>query len=259
MPLELGRRINGEGIRSQLKRLLRSIPSYDPFILSGIESGFCSSPDLMEIMSTRRILEPLSRTGSSGYGFPFSLRHLNFYLECKEAEIRLSSIMERISSKEAVRYSKDVISMLSRVAGNGSIIETAQKLKDVNAIFQGMRKAFGIPDHGNLSDDTEVNSQEMCRAYVGELEIFITKNVTDQKRRAAKIIKESYRKWESRLFSQNADDTIPRTNNSLEQLFRKIRRNAWKKSGNSATGGMISHRASLSLYSRTLPFLNTGR
>ena len=91
--------------------------------------------------------------------------------------------MERISSNEAVRYSKDVISMLSRVAGNGSIIETAQKLKDVNAIFQGMRKAFGVPYHGNLSGDTEVNSQEMCRAYGGELGIFITKNITDQERR----------------------------------------------------------------------------
>ena len=106
----------------------------------------------MEIMSTLRKLEPLSRTGSSGYDFSFLLRHLNFYLECKEAEIRLSSIMERISSKEAVRYSKDVISLLSRVAGNGSIIETAQRLEAVSSIFQGMREAFDFPDHGNLSD-----------------------------------------------------------------------------------------------------------
>ena len=120
-------------------------------------------------------------------------------------------------------------------------------------------KLIGIPDHGNLSDDTQVNSQEMCRAYVGELEIFITQNITDHERRAAKIIIGSYRKWESRLFSQNADGTLQTTNNSLEQLFRKTRRNARKRSGNSATGGMISHRASLSLYSRTLPFRKTGR
>ena len=146
-----------------MKRPLRSIPSYDPFILREIEGGFCSSPDLMEIMSIRRILEPLSRTGSSGYGFPFTLRHLNFYLECKEA----------------VRYSKDVISLLSRATDNESINETAQKLKAVNSIFQGMRKAFGIPDHGNLSDDIEVNSQKKCRAYVGELEIFIAQNITN--------------------------------------------------------------------------------
>ena len=164
MPLELGRRINGEGIRSQLKRLLSSIRSYDPFIFRRIESGFCSSPDLMEIMSTRRILEPLSRTDSSGYGFPFSLRHLNFYLECKEAEIRLSNILEHLSSKDAMRHAKDAIGLLSRVTDNGSIIETAQKLEAVSSIFQGMREAFDFPDHGNLSGETEVNSQEMCRA-----------------------------------------------------------------------------------------------
>ena len=213
----------------------------------------------MEIMSIRRILEPLSRTDSSGYGFSFSLRHLNFYLECKEAEIRLSSIMEHLSSEDAMRHAKDAIGLLSRVTDNGSIIETAQRLEAVSSIFQGMREAFDFPDHGNLSDDIEVNSQEMYTAYIGELGIFITKNMTDQKRRAAKIIIESYRNWESRLFSQNADDTIPGTNNSLEQLFLKIRRNARKKSGNSATVGMISHMASLSLYFRTLPFLNTGR
>ena len=202
-----------------MKRPLRSIPSYDPFILREIEGGFCSSPDLMEIMSIRRILEPLSRTGSSGYGFPFSLRHLNFYLECTEVEIRLSNVLVHLEAREAIEYAKDAICLLSRVTGNESIIETAQKLKAVNSIFQGMRKAFGIPDHRNLSDDIEVNSQEMCTAYIGELEIFITQNITDYERRAAKIIIESYRKWESRLFSQNADGTIPRTNNSLEQLL----------------------------------------
>ena len=142
---ELGRRINGEGIKSQLKRLLRSIPSYDPFILREIEGGCCSSPDLMEIMSIRRILEPLSRTASSGYGFPFTLRHLNFYLECKEVEFRLSNIMEHLSSEDAMRYAKDAICLLSRVTDNGSIMETAQKLKAVNPIFRGMRKAFGNP------------------------------------------------------------------------------------------------------------------
>ena len=155
MHLELGRRINGVGIKSQLKKLLRSIQSYDPFILREIESGFCSSRDLMEIMSIRRILEPLSRTGSSGYGFPFSPRHLNFYLECKEVEFRLSNIIEHLSSEDAMRYAKDAIGLLSRVTDNGSIMETAQKLKAVNSIFHGMRKVFGIPDHGKLSDRME--------------------------------------------------------------------------------------------------------
>ena len=80
----------------------------------------------------------------------------------------------------------------------------------------------------------------MCTAYIGELEMFITQNITDHERRAAKIIIESYSKWESRLFSQNADGTIPRTNNSIEQLFRRIGRNVRKRCGNAATGSIIT-------------------
>ena len=109
--------------------------------------------------------------------------------------------MEHLLSKDAVRYAKDAISLLSRVTDNESIIDTAQNLKAVNSTFQGMRKAFGIPEHGNLLDDIEVNSKEMCRTYVGELKIFITRNITDSQRRAAKLIIESYSKWESRLFA----------------------------------------------------------
>ncbi len=139
-------------------------------------------------------------------------------------------------------YAKDAISLLSRVADNEPIRETAQKLKAISSIFQGSRRAFGIPDHGNLSDDIEVNSREMCRAYLGELEIFITQNMNDHKGKPARIINDSYRKWESRLFAPNADGTIPRTNNSLEQLFRKIRRNARKRSVNPSIGGIMTQR-----------------
>ena len=238
----LGRMINCEGIKAPLKRLLRSMPSYDIFTLKEIESGFCSSGDVMEIMAVRRILEPLSRAGSSGYGFPFTLRHLNFYLECTEAKIRLSNIMEHLSSREAIECANDAIDLLSRVTGNGSIRETALKLKDVNAIFQGERRAFGIPDHGKLSDKMEEISHELCSAFVGELDVFITQRIKDHERRASKLIVESYRKWESRLFAQNEEGTMPRTNNSIEHLFRKIRRNARKRSGNSATGSMIAQR-----------------
>lgn len=50
----------------------------------------------------------------------------------------------------------------------------------------------------------------MCRGYVGEPDIFITQNMTDHERTAAKVIIQSYRKRESRLFWQNADGTMTR-------------------------------------------------
>lgn len=73
-----------------------------------------------------------------------------------------------------------------------------------------MKKAFSIPDHGNLSDDIELNSHELCGAYIGEVEVFVTQGIKNHDRRDANIIIESYGKWESRLFEQNADGTIPK-------------------------------------------------
>jgi hypothetical protein len=56
----------------------------------------------------------------------------------------------------------------------------------------------------------------------------------------AKQIISAYEKWEKHLFAQNKEGTIPRTNNSMEQFFRKIRRNVRKRTGNLATGRLLS-------------------
>ena len=57
---------------------------------------------------------------------------------------------------------------------------------------------------------------------------------------AAKLAVERYRNRESILFSQNSDGTIPRTNNSMEIFFRKIRRNVRKRCGNTSTGKILA-------------------
>ncbi len=87
MHTDLGIMINRMGIKSRIKAILRSIPEYDRKSLYELESGFCSDRGRMEMMCMRRVLEPLMVAGSSGYGFPFSLRHFNFYnamRACKE-------------------------------------------------------------------------------------------------------------------------------------------------------------------------------
>jgi hypothetical protein len=57
---------------------------------------------------------------------------------------------------------------------------------------------------------------------------------------AAKQMFSAYGKCEKHLFAQNPEGKIPRTNNSLEHLFRKIRRNVRKRRGNIATGRYLS-------------------
>ena len=43
------------------------------------------------------------------------------------------------------------------------------------------------------------------------------------------------------LFANNKDFTIQRTNNGMEQFFRKLRRNIRKRCGNIATGKMLAN------------------
>ena len=67
---------------------------------------------------------------------------------------------------------------LSDVTGDITIREKAQKLRDINSIiFQRIRQAFMVPEHGNLSmdrdnppmDDPVVH--ERCTILFGELDV----------------------------------------------------------------------------------------
>ncbi|EQD75419.1 hypothetical protein B1A_03982, partial [mine drainage metagenome] len=49
-----------------------------------------------------------------------------------------------------------------------------------------------------------------------------------------------YGSGEEMLSANNPDGTIPRTNNGIEQFFRKIRRNVRKRCGNIVTGNVLS-------------------
>ena len=56
---------------------------------------------------------------------------------------------------------------------------------------------------------------------------------------AAKHIVEQYRKWKNHLFVSELDG-IAHTNNSLERVFRKVRRNVRRRCGNMATGHQLT-------------------
>ena len=246
---DLGIMINGKGIKSPLKSLLRNMPDYRQGTLEEIESGYCSDRKGMEIMAMRKILEDLvSLKGSSGYGFPFTLQHLNFFMACDEAMRKLSDLAPMVTDTEAGEYVSLIMGYLSRITGNMRIRETAGKLRDINSmIFQRIRKAFMIPDSGNLSDDGKYNPirddpivHEQCNIVFGELEVYLATDIEKHLFPAAKLAMERYRNRESMLFAQNPEGTIPRTNNGMEIFFRKIRRNIRKRCGNIATGNMLT-------------------
>ena len=74
-------------------------------------------------------------------------------------------------------------------------------------------------------------------------------NIPEHVFKAAKYIIEKYHEREEMLFANNKDHTIPRTNNGMEQFFRKLRRNVRKRNGNTATGNILAQTgASLALF-----------
>ena len=232
MHTDLGIMINKIGIKSPLKSLLRSIPAYNQSTLSEIEQGFCTDRKGMEAMSVRKILESiLSVNGSSGYGFPFSLTHLNFYLSCKEAEKKLNDLSSRITGEDSIKLLNTAIKEITRITKNNRIVKTVKKLSDINMLFQKIRNAFNMPDKGNLSADMEDDDsiQEKCNIVIGEMEIYLHTNIPSHMFTASKHRIGRYHERKAMLFANNPEHTIPRTNNNMEQFFRKLRRNVRKR------------------------------
>ena len=246
MHTDLGIMINRTGIKSSLKSILNSMPDYDQKTLDEIENGFSSHGEGMEIMCIRRMLETLTGfTGSSGYGFPFSMRHYNFYLACLKSEKDLSELAGRIKSRRSGEYISSIMELVHKITLNSSIMETGGKLGSVNGMFQSVRKAFHLPEKGNLSDempytDSDARTHEKRNLIMEHLEVYLHSHMPMHINTAAKTIMERYRKRESMLFASSPDHNIPRTNNGMERFFRKIRRNIRKRTGSPDAGNILS-------------------
>ena len=243
MHTDLGIMITRMGIKSRIKKIFMGLPEYDRKCLHEIASGFCTDTPAMEMMSIRRVLEPLTATGSSGYGFPFSLRHFNFYNACVHAKREIDDLNTVMKDNDALDILKELSDLIMKVTENSAIREMASRLGSINATFQGLRMAFHLPEKGSLSGDAGHDriSHDSCDIFIGQMKEMIKIGVSIHEVNTAKQIIDAYEKWEGHLFAQNKDGTIPRTNNSLEQFFRKIRRNVRKRTGNLATGRLLSH------------------
>lgn len=253
MHTDLGRMINRVGMKSSLDRILGEMPDYNQETLYEIENGFCTDRGRMENMSIRRMLETLLRTtGSSGYGFPFTMKHLNFFTACMEADKNLSELLPRLTAKESRTSVSLIRSELARITGNTGIGVIAHNLSDINSLtFQKIRKAFKVPDKGSLSDELsdDIAIHESCNIAIGEMAVYLHANIPSHLFTAAKKAIERYHEKESLLFANNPEHTIPRTNNGMERFFRRTRRNVRKRCGNIATGNILTQNGeSLALF-----------
>ncbi len=202
---DLGIMINRMGIKSTLRSILRDIPDHDQKTLDEIEDGYSSDRDKVEIMAVRQILEKLiGSAGSSGYGFPFSLRHMNFYLACMEAKNGLAGLSGKIVSERAKGYVKSIMDTVAAITDNDTISATRRNLGSVNALFQSMRRAFKVPRMGKLSDEIpdDDSIHDRCSLIIEHMNVFLHAGIPSHIRTAAKIIMERYRRREAMLFAK---------------------------------------------------------
>ncbi len=134
--------------------------------------------------------------------------------------------------------------IVRKITDNLQINTIGKKLGSANALFQSLRKVFKVPEKGKLSDELDTSDDDLihgrCEIFIEHLKVFLHARIPDHIRTAAKIIMEKYRNRESMLFANNAEHTVPRTNNGMERLFRRVRRNVRKRTGNTNTGNILA-------------------
>ncbi len=163
-------------------------------------------------------------------------------MQCVHAKKELDGLHTVVKDSDSQGILEELSDLISKVAGNSAILDLASRIGNVNATFQGLRKAFHLPEKGKLSGDNggDEISHESCGIFMGQLKALLRSGASIHETDAAMQIIEAYEKWEEYLFAQNKEGTIPRTNNSMEQFFRRIRRNVRKRTGNIATGRLLS-------------------
>ena len=157
------------------------------------------------------------------------------------AKKELDDLQAVVKDKNALSTLKELSELITAVSENRAIHDLASRIGNVNVTFHGLRKAFHLPEKGKLSENTRDDeiSHENCNTFIGQLREIVKSGCTQEMDTAKQIIS-AYEKWEKHLFAQNKERTVPRTNNSLEQFFRMIRRNVRKRTGNLATGRLLS-------------------
>ncbi|EQD29925.1 hypothetical protein B1A_20448, partial [mine drainage metagenome] len=86
---------------------MMALPTVEPALVEELEYGYCTDPSRFARVYARRVIERLVAVkGSDGYGFPFTLRHLEFVNRCEEARPVLEKIHRQTGEAgvgEAVR------------------------------------------------------------------------------------------------------------------------------------------------------------
>ena len=187
-----------------------------------------------------------SETECNGFGFPFDQSHLVFYQRLQEAGRRfhqLFRIQLQGDWRENKVYSK-ISSDLHDVLNDSSLQKAAQRMEQKVAVFNGLRTAMRItlPENKQgLNDNGELpSSMKTIQKEVGRFTAWLLKSKEYSEDKKYQKLVEQLDTYSDKLFAdpiavQTAAGKMlvqpQRTNNILEQFFRKLMRSFRKKNG----------------------------
>ena len=183
---------------------------------------------------------------SNGFGFPFDQSYLVFYQRLQEASLRLHQLY-RIQLqgdwKENKVYSKISHDLLG-VMNDSVLKEAALIMKEKVAVFNRLRKAMritlpenkrGLNDNGDQPFNMKTIEKE-----VGKFRDWLSKNKVDSEHKEYQKLLGQIDTYWGKLFADPIVVTTAagkmfvqpqRTNNILEQFFRRLMRGYRKKNG----------------------------
>ncbi|MCK5200260.1 MAG: hypothetical protein KAR21_18010, partial [Spirochaetales bacterium] len=237
--------------RKRLGEIIVSTTDLVPEVVRGIEHerlpAECSLNGVPAVAAYTLISWVLDANAeSNGFGFPFDQSYLVFYQRLQEASLRLHQLY-RIQLqgdwKENKVYSKISHDLLG-VMNDSVLKEAVLIMKEKVAVFNRLRKAMRItlPENKRgLNDNGDYPcNMKTIRKEVGRFEVWLSKRKGySEHKEYHKLLKEidAYR---GKLFADPIVVTTAagkmivqpqRTNNILEQFFRKLMRGYRKKNG----------------------------
>ena len=237
--------------KKRLEKIIVGTTDLLPEVVRGIEhemlSSECPLSDVPAVAAYTLITWVLDANAeSNGFGFPFDWKYLVFYQRLQEVSLRLHQLY-RIQLqgewKENKVYSKISHDLLG-VMNDSVLREASLRMEEKVAVFNRLRKAMritlpenkrGLNDSGDLSCNMKTIEKE-----VGRFEVWLSKMKGYSEHKEYQKLLREIGNYREKLFADPIVVTTAtgrmfvqpqRTNNILEQFFRKLMRGYRKKNG----------------------------
>jgi hypothetical protein len=246
-------------VRNRLGKILSDSPVLIDALATGLESERLPAecplgpvPVVAVYTLISWILDSSSQ--GNGFGFPFDQSYLAFYQRLQEAGERLHQLF-RIQLQGNWKENKVYSTMSHDLIGvlNDAILrKAALRMEEKVVVFNRLRKAMritlpeakrGLNDNGERSATMKTIEKE-----VGTFRAWLTKSDGYSKHKECRKLVEQLDTYAEKLFAdpivaQTAAGTMliqpQRTNNILEQFFRKLMRTYRKKNGFSSVDRVL--------------------